>query len=158
MFGFYLISWLLLFNSIKIDKLILLWQCFLIDRSNKWGIFSFISQWFLRPTQDLDVLHRRQEVIRFFTSPQNSDAMSTLQSLLRNISNIPVLALTFDLPFFCICEHFTERARLSVCVCVGVCIRLFYAGCLSLTPKWPTGRASIRSVLPHNLHPCDQLY
>ncbi|XP_029694054.1 mutS protein homolog 5 isoform X2 [Takifugu rubripes] len=36
-------------------------------------------------------LLRRQEVIRFFASPQNSDALSTLQSLLRNISNIPML-------------------------------------------------------------------
>ncbi|XP_029694058.1 mutS protein homolog 5 isoform X5 [Takifugu rubripes] len=50
-----------------------------------------LRQWFLRPTQDLAVLHRRQEVIRFFASPQNSDALSTLQSLLRNISNIPML-------------------------------------------------------------------
>uniref|UniRef100_A0A3Q3EPH6 MutS homolog 5 n=1 Tax=Labrus bergylta TaxID=56723 RepID=A0A3Q3EPH6_9LABR len=47
--------------------------------------------WFLRPTQDLAVLHRRQEVIRFFTSPRNSDALSTLQSSLRNIGNIPLL-------------------------------------------------------------------
>uniref|UniRef100_A0A671UK59 MutS protein homolog 5 n=1 Tax=Sparus aurata TaxID=8175 RepID=A0A671UK59_SPAAU len=52
---------------------------------------KLLRQWFLRPTQDLAVLHRRQEVIRFFTSPQNSDALSTLQSSLRNISNIPTL-------------------------------------------------------------------
>nr|XP_046254342.1 mutS protein homolog 5 isoform X2 [Scatophagus argus] len=52
---------------------------------------KLLRQWFSRPTQDLAVLHRRQEVIRFFTSPRNSDALSTLQSLLRNISNIPTL-------------------------------------------------------------------
>uniref|UniRef100_H3DLY3 MutS protein homolog 5 n=1 Tax=Tetraodon nigroviridis TaxID=99883 RepID=H3DLY3_TETNG len=52
---------------------------------------KLLRQWFLRPTRDLTVLHRRQEVIRFFASPQNSDALSTLQSLLRNISNIPML-------------------------------------------------------------------
>lgn len=77
----------------------------LLDRSNISDVFPFLSQWFLRPTQDLAVLHRRQEVIRFFTSPQNSDALSTLQSLLRNISNIPVTALTNDLRFLCICDH-----------------------------------------------------
>ncbi|KAF6739794.1 MutS-like protein 5 [Oryzias melastigma] len=52
---------------------------------------KLLKQWFLRPTQDLAVLCRRQEVIRFFTSPQNSDVLSTLQSLLRNIRNIPSL-------------------------------------------------------------------
>ncbi|XP_070690957.1 mutS protein homolog 5 [Pempheris klunzingeri] len=52
---------------------------------------KLLRQWFLRPTQDLAVLHRRQEVIRFFTSPRNSDVLSTLQSLIRNISNIPTL-------------------------------------------------------------------
>uniref|UniRef100_A0A3B3TXS7 MutS protein homolog 5 n=1 Tax=Poecilia latipinna TaxID=48699 RepID=A0A3B3TXS7_9TELE len=46
-------------------------------------------QWFLRPTQDLAVLYRRQEVIRFFTSPRNSDVLNTLQASLRNIRNIP---------------------------------------------------------------------
>uniref|UniRef100_A0A3P9IAJ5 MutS protein homolog 5 n=1 Tax=Oryzias latipes TaxID=8090 RepID=A0A3P9IAJ5_ORYLA len=52
---------------------------------------KLLRQWFLRPTQDLAVLCRRQEVIRFFTSPQNSDVLGTLQSLLRNIRNIPSL-------------------------------------------------------------------
>uniref|UniRef100_A0A3P9M5H2 MutS protein homolog 5 n=1 Tax=Oryzias latipes TaxID=8090 RepID=A0A3P9M5H2_ORYLA len=52
---------------------------------------KLLRQWFLRPTQDLAVLCRRQEVIRFFTSPQNSDVLSTLQSLLRNIRHIPSL-------------------------------------------------------------------
>ncbi|KAK3560765.1 hypothetical protein QTP86_019211, partial [Hemibagrus guttatus] len=50
-----------------------------------------LRQWFHRPTRDLSVLRRRQEVIRFFTSPHNSELMSTLQSFLRNVKNIPVL-------------------------------------------------------------------
>ncbi|XP_053363049.1 mutS protein homolog 5 [Clarias gariepinus] len=50
-----------------------------------------LRQWFHRPTTDMRVLRKRQEVIRFFTSPQNSDIMNTLQSFLRNIKNIPVL-------------------------------------------------------------------
>lgn len=60
------------------------------------GILSSVSQWFLRPTQDLKVLHRRQEVIHFFTSPRNSDPLRTLQSSLRNIRNIPVTSLPFE--------------------------------------------------------------
>ncbi|KAM3615167.1 uncharacterized protein V6R79_024370 [Siganus canaliculatus] len=52
---------------------------------------KLLRQWFLRPTQDLALLRRRQEVIRFFTSPKNSDTMRTLQSSLRNIGNIPSL-------------------------------------------------------------------
>ncbi|XP_047676987.1 mutS protein homolog 5 isoform X3 [Tachysurus fulvidraco] len=50
-----------------------------------------LRQWFHRPTRDPSVLRRRQEVIRFFTSPRNSDIMNTLQSFLRNVKNIPVL-------------------------------------------------------------------
>uniref|UniRef100_A0AAQ5Y2F3 MutS protein homolog 5 n=1 Tax=Amphiprion ocellaris TaxID=80972 RepID=A0AAQ5Y2F3_AMPOC len=52
---------------------------------------KLLRLWFLRPTQDLAVLHRRQEVIRFFTSPRNSEVLTTLQSSLRNIRNIPTL-------------------------------------------------------------------
>ncbi|XP_015256862.1 PREDICTED: mutS protein homolog 5 [Cyprinodon variegatus] len=52
---------------------------------------KLLRQWFMRPTQDLAVLHRRQEVICFFTSPRNSDVLNTLQASLRNIRNIPGL-------------------------------------------------------------------
>lgn len=52
---------------------------------------SFDSQWFLRPTQELTVLRRRQEVIRFFSLPRHSDVLKTLQASLRNIKNIPVM-------------------------------------------------------------------
>lgn len=97
-----------------------------------------ISEWFLRPTQDLAVLHRRQEVIRFFTSPQNSDVMSTLQSLLRNISNLPVCSLTIHQLSSSLANALLKCAAL-------VCMRIFCAGCLSRTPTRPTGRASTRS-------------
>lgn len=59
----------------------------------------YLRQWFMRPTVDLAMLHRRQEVIRFFASPRNSDSLSTLQSSLRNIRNIPVTTMTTDLLF-----------------------------------------------------------
>lgn len=104
-----------------------------IKYKSKFNVLSSLSQWFLRPTQDLAVLHRRQEVIRFFTSPRNSDALSTLQSSLRNISNIPVTTLTSGLFFLHICDHLSpyllhhhlkieimtqSKAIRCVCVCV----------------------------------------
>ncbi|XP_075868893.1 mutS protein homolog 5 [Nelusetta ayraudi] len=78
-----------------------------------------LRQWFLRPTQDLDVLHRRQEVIRFFTSPQNSDIMSTLQSLLRNISNLPTLLRRMSLSY----TNMTNWQSLYKTISSAVCIR-----------------------------------
>ncbi|XP_056236778.1 mutS protein homolog 5 isoform X2 [Seriola aureovittata] len=78
-----------------------------------------LRQWFLRPTQDLAVLHRRQEVIRFFTSPRNSDAQSTLQSLLRNIRNIPTLLHRMSLSH----TKVTDWQSLYKTVCSAVCIR-----------------------------------
>uniref|UniRef100_A0A8C2HKR3 MutS protein homolog 5 n=1 Tax=Cyprinus carpio TaxID=7962 RepID=A0A8C2HKR3_CYPCA len=48
-------------------------------------------QWFHRPTRDLNILKKRQEVIRFFTSPRNVADLNTLQSSLRNIKNISTL-------------------------------------------------------------------
>uniref|UniRef100_A0A8C1AIV2 MutS homolog 5 n=1 Tax=Cyprinus carpio carpio TaxID=630221 RepID=A0A8C1AIV2_CYPCA len=48
-------------------------------------------QWFHRPTRDLNILKKRQEVIRFFTSPRNFADLNTLQSSLRNIKNISTL-------------------------------------------------------------------
>lgn len=73
------------------------------------------SQWFLRPTQDLAVLRRRQEVISFFTCPQNSDVQSTLQSSLRNIRNIPVTPISscYQFPWashlMCLLASFQDR-------------------------------------------------
>ncbi|XP_019896234.2 mutS protein homolog 5 isoform X1 [Esox lucius] len=52
---------------------------------------KLLRQWFLRPTRDLAVLNRRQEVVRFFSCPRNSDTLSTLQGSLRNTRNIPTL-------------------------------------------------------------------
>uniref|UniRef100_A0A8C2F8S2 MutS protein homolog 5 n=1 Tax=Cyprinus carpio TaxID=7962 RepID=A0A8C2F8S2_CYPCA len=39
-------------------------------------------QWFHRPTRDLNILKKRQEVIRFFTSPRNVADLNTLQMTL----------------------------------------------------------------------------
>ncbi|XP_035493274.2 mutS protein homolog 5 isoform X6 [Scophthalmus maximus] len=78
-----------------------------------------LRQWFLRPTQDTAVLHRRQEVIRFFTSPQNSDVQSTLQSSLRNIRNIPSLLHRMSLSH----TKVTDWQGLYKTVYSAVCIR-----------------------------------
>ncbi|XP_058504801.1 mutS protein homolog 5 [Solea solea] len=78
-----------------------------------------LRQWFLRPTQELTVLHRRQEVIRFFTSPQNSDIQRTLQSSLRNIRNIPTLLHRMSLSH----TKVTDWQSLYKTVYSAVCIR-----------------------------------
>ncbi|KAK2844558.1 hypothetical protein Q5P01_011217 [Channa striata] len=80
---------------------------------------KLLRQWFLRPTQELAVLHRRQEVIRFFTSPRNSDILSTLQSLLRNITNIPTLLHRMVLSH----TKVTDWKNLYKMVHSAVCIR-----------------------------------
>ncbi|XP_071759458.1 mutS protein homolog 5 [Centroberyx gerrardi] len=80
---------------------------------------KLLRQWFLRPTQDLAVLHRRQEVIRFFTSPRNSDSLSTLQSSLRNIRNIPTLLRRMSLSH----TKVTDWQSLYKTVYSAVCIR-----------------------------------
>ncbi|XP_035493233.2 mutS protein homolog 5 isoform X3 [Scophthalmus maximus] len=85
----------------------------------KKSLLSSVSQWFLRPTQDTAVLHRRQEVIRFFTSPQNSDVQSTLQSSLRNIRNIPSLLHRMSLSH----TKVTDWQGLYKTVYSAVCIR-----------------------------------
>ncbi|XP_053699644.1 mutS protein homolog 5 isoform X2 [Synchiropus splendidus] len=50
-----------------------------------------LRQWFMRPTFDLNVLHRRQDVIYFFKFPRNSDLLTAMQSMLHNMRNIPSL-------------------------------------------------------------------
>ncbi|XP_076832960.1 mutS protein homolog 5 isoform X2 [Brachyhypopomus gauderio] len=52
---------------------------------------NLLRQWFYRPTRDLGALSRRQEAVRFFTCPRNSEVMRTLQGFLRNIRNVPTL-------------------------------------------------------------------
>ncbi|KAK1895204.1 MutS protein like 5 [Dissostichus eleginoides] len=80
---------------------------------------KLLRQWFMRPTQDLAVLQRRQEVIRFFTSPRNSDALNTLQSSLRNIRNIPTLLRRMSLSH----TKVTDWQCLYKTVYNAVCIR-----------------------------------
>ncbi|CAK6960667.1 mutS protein homolog 5 [Scomber scombrus] len=80
---------------------------------------KLLRQWFLRPTLDLAVLQRRQEVIRFFTSPRNSDSLNTLQSSLRNIRNIPTLLHRMSLSH----TKVTDWQSLYKTVYSAVCIR-----------------------------------
>lgn len=102
---------------------------FVLQKYHNCIIFISISQWFLRPTQDLAMLQRRQEVIHFFTSPKNSDILSTLQSSLRNIRNIPVQIAFFSshlLPFTLLplewlpeyLYHTISIMSVKVCICV----------------------------------------
>ncbi|XP_077383983.1 mutS protein homolog 5 isoform X2 [Festucalex cinctus] len=78
-----------------------------------------LRQWFLRPTVDLAVLQRRQEVIRFFTSPRNSDFLNTLRTSLRNIRNIPTLLHRMSLSH----TKVTDWQSLYKTVCNAVYIR-----------------------------------
>ncbi|KAM4580390.1 mutS protein homolog 5 [Odontesthes bonariensis] len=80
---------------------------------------KLLRQWFLRPTNDLAVLHRRQEVIRFFSSPRNSDILNTLQASLRNIRNIPSLLRRMSLSH----TKVTDWQSLYKTVYSAVCIR-----------------------------------
>ncbi|XP_056143009.1 mutS protein homolog 5 [Lampris incognitus] len=80
---------------------------------------KMLRRWFLRPTHDLAVLHRRQEVIRFFVLPRNSDAFNTLKSSLRNIRNIPTLLHKMSLSH----TKVTDWQSLYKTVFSAVCIR-----------------------------------
>ncbi|XP_017280442.1 mutS protein homolog 5 [Kryptolebias marmoratus] len=80
---------------------------------------KLLRQWFLRPTQELTVLRRRQEVIRFFTSPRHSDILKTLQASLRNIRNIPSLLRRMSLSN----TKVTDWQSLYKTVYSAVCIR-----------------------------------
>ncbi|XP_066516278.1 mutS protein homolog 5 isoform X2 [Hoplias malabaricus] len=65
---------------------------------------KLLRQWFHRPTRDINVLKRRQEVVHFFTSPSNSDVMNSLQKFLRNIMNIPTLLYKMSLSHTKVCD------------------------------------------------------
>uniref|UniRef100_A0A667XGR5 MutS homolog 5 n=1 Tax=Myripristis murdjan TaxID=586833 RepID=A0A667XGR5_9TELE len=80
---------------------------------------KLLRQWFMRPTQDLKVLRRRQEVIRFFSTPRHSDSLSTLQSSLRNIRNIPTVLRRMSLSH----TKVTDWQNLYKTVYSAVCIR-----------------------------------
>nr|XP_015805973.2 mutS protein homolog 5 isoform X1 [Nothobranchius furzeri]XP_054597170.1 mutS protein homolog 5 isoform X1 [Nothobranchius furzeri] len=80
---------------------------------------KLLRQWFLRPTQDLAVLQRRQEVIVFFTSPRHSDILKTLQTSLRNFRNIPSLLRRMSLSN----TKVTDWQSLYKTVCSALCIR-----------------------------------
>uniref|UniRef100_A0A3Q4AJD4 MutS protein homolog 5 n=1 Tax=Mola mola TaxID=94237 RepID=A0A3Q4AJD4_MOLML len=127
-----------------------------------------LYQWFLRPTQDLAVLHRRQEVIRFFTSPKNSDAMGTLQCLLRNISNIPMsLSHTkvttwkslYKTVYSAVCirdrvRHLPQSIQLFHDISEGFSDDLHYiASLISRVVDFETSMAENRFTIKPNVHP-----
>ncbi|XP_072584215.1 mutS protein homolog 5 isoform X3 [Vulpes vulpes] len=55
----------------------------------KWGE-KLLRLWFTRPTQDLEELNSRLDVIQFFLLPQNLDMAQMLHRLLGHIKNVPV--------------------------------------------------------------------
>ncbi|TRY93340.1 hypothetical protein DNTS_007724 [Danionella cerebrum] len=77
-----------------------------------------LRQWLHRPTRDLDTLSRRQEVIRFFTSPRNFADLSTLQSCLRSINNIPTMLhkMTVSNPKFPVWQALYRTVYSALCI------------------------------------------
>ncbi|XP_026955116.1 mutS protein homolog 5 isoform X3 [Sagmatias obliquidens] len=56
----------------------------------KWGE-KLLRLWFTRPTQDLEELNSRLDVIQFFLLPQNLDMAQMLHRLLGHIKNVPLI-------------------------------------------------------------------
>ncbi|XP_077063913.1 mutS protein homolog 5 [Siphateles boraxobius] len=77
-----------------------------------------LRQWFHRPTRDLNILNRRQEVIRFFTSPRNFTDLSTLQSCLRNIKNILTLLhkMSLSTPKVAVWQSLYKTVYSALCI------------------------------------------
>ncbi|XP_068180642.1 mutS protein homolog 5 isoform X2 [Antennarius striatus] len=84
---------------------------------------KLLRQWFLRPTQDMAMLRRRQEVIRFFTLPENSIVLSTLQTSLRSISNIPNLLRRMSLSHTKVTKWQSLYKTLYSAVCIRDTVR-----------------------------------
>ncbi|KAJ3598138.1 hypothetical protein NHX12_001652 [Muraenolepis orangiensis] len=83
-----------------------------------------LRRWFMRPTRDMSVLSRRQEAIRFFASPRNSDTAGTLQSLLRNIRNIPTLLRRMSLSHTKVADWQSLYKTVYSAVCIRDTMRL----------------------------------
>ncbi|KAM5287227.1 mutS protein homolog 5 [Hipposideros larvatus] len=62
----------------------------------KWGE-KLLRLWFTRPTQDLQELNSRLDVIQFFLLPQNLDMAQMLHRLLRHIRNVPLILRRMEL-------------------------------------------------------------
>uniref|UniRef100_A0A8D2DDL0 MutS protein homolog 5 n=1 Tax=Sciurus vulgaris TaxID=55149 RepID=A0A8D2DDL0_SCIVU len=56
----------------------------------KWGE-KLLRLWFTRPTQDLEELNSRLDVIQFFLLPQNLDMAQMLHRLMSHIKNVPLI-------------------------------------------------------------------
>ncbi|MBZ3873287.1 MutS protein-like protein 5 [Sciurus carolinensis] len=55
------------------------------------GFKKFVLLWFTRPTQDLEELNSRLDVIQFFLLPQNLDMAQMLHRLMSHIKNVPLI-------------------------------------------------------------------
>ncbi|XP_056121978.1 mutS protein homolog 5 [Rhinichthys klamathensis goyatoka] len=77
-----------------------------------------LRQWFHRPTRDLNILNRRQEVVRFFTSPRNFADLCTLQSCLRNIKNIVTLLhkMSLSTPKVAVWQSLYKTVYSALCI------------------------------------------
>ncbi|XP_051852195.1 mutS protein homolog 5 [Antechinus flavipes] len=52
---------------------------------------KLLRLWLMRPTQDLEELNSRLDVIQFFLLPQNQEMARTLHGLLSHIKNVPLI-------------------------------------------------------------------
>ncbi|XP_056329836.1 mutS protein homolog 5 [Danio aesculapii] len=77
-----------------------------------------LRQWLHRPTRDLNILKRRQEVIHFFTSPRNFADLCTFQSCLRSIKNISMLLHKMSLcnPKVAVWQSLYKTVYSAVCI------------------------------------------
>ncbi|KAK7156797.1 hypothetical protein R3I94_006744 [Phoxinus phoxinus] len=77
-----------------------------------------LRQWFHRPTRDLNILNRRQEVIRFFTTPRNFADLGTLLSCLRNIKNISALLhkMSLSTPKVAVWQSLYKTVYSALCI------------------------------------------
>ncbi|XP_027732494.1 mutS protein homolog 5 isoform X2 [Vombatus ursinus] len=57
---------------------------------SKWGE-KLLRLWLMRPTQDVEELNSRLDVIQFFLLPQNQEMALTLHGLLSHIKNVPLI-------------------------------------------------------------------
>uniref|UniRef100_A0A3P8RTP1 MutS protein homolog 5 n=1 Tax=Amphiprion percula TaxID=161767 RepID=A0A3P8RTP1_AMPPE len=136
-----------------------------LQSGEKEGLSLYL--WFLRPTQDLAVLHRRQEVIRFFTSPCNLDVLTTLQSSLRNIRNIPMsLSNTkatdwqsiYKMVYSAVCirdtvRHLPQSIQLFCDISEGFSDDLHYIASLISRVDFETSLAENRFTIKPNVDP-----
>ncbi|XP_003340425.2 mutS protein homolog 5 isoform X1 [Monodelphis domestica] len=63
----------------------------ILNRCRSKGGEKLLRLWLMRPTQDLEELNSRLDVIQFFLLPQNLEMALTLHGLLSHIKNVPLI-------------------------------------------------------------------